>query len=94
MAGLALLDRIDQAIRELHAIRAEVASLLPPGVGNGLDETDDLAPDSLLDTHAASARFGYSRDSIARWAREGAGIKQGGRWLVSIPRLQRRLNGK
>ena len=60
MPGPALLDRIDQAIRELHAIRAEVVALLPAASGNGLDfdVPDDLADANLLDTCAASSRYG------------------------------------
>jgi len=37
MTGPDLLDRIDAAILELHAIRAEVVALLPAPAGNGLD---------------------------------------------------------
>ena len=56
---------------------------------------DDLAPEQLLDTTAAQERFGYPQDTIRKWCRtEGLGVMQGGRWLVSVPRLQRRLNGK
>ena len=65
MPGDALLERIDQAIAELVAIRAEVAALLPAAEGNGLDDADDLAPEHLLDTHAAAARFGFARDTIS-----------------------------
>ena len=57
---------------------------------------DDLADGSLLDATAAAERFGYDRHTLARWCRtEGLGIRQGGRWWVSVPRLQARLaNGK
>ena len=43
-----ILARIDRAIRELEAIRAEVVASMPAPVaeGNGLD-VDDFAPDSL-----------------------------------------------
>jgi hypothetical protein len=55
---------------------------------------DDLAPEHLLDTHSASARFNYPRNTLAKWCRdEGLGVRRGGRWLISVPKLQRRLNG-
>jgi hypothetical protein len=67
---------------------------VPAPDGNGLDAAD-LADGNLLDTHAAQERFGYPRNTLARWCRiEGLGVRRGGRWLVSVPRLQRRLNGK
>jgi hypothetical protein len=78
------------ALAELQAIRAEVATagtIVPPD--NGLVDADDL-----LDTTSAAARFGFPRDTIAKWCREeNLGVRRGGRWLVSIPRLQKRLNG-
>ena len=92
MTGPDLLERIDRAIAELEALRAELMAALP-AEGNGADADDDLAPERLLDTTSASARFGYPRDTIAKWCREGCGVKRGGRWLVSTPRLRRRLNG-
>jgi hypothetical protein len=91
-----LLARLDAALAELRAIRDElVASMPPPAAeGNGLD-ANDLEPDNLLDTTSAQERFGHPRNTIAKWCRtEGLGVRRGGRWLVSVPRLQRHLNGK
>ena len=93
-----ILARLDAIMSELAELRAEVAALIPPAEGNGLDAAD-LAPEHLLDTHAAAARFGIPADCLRRWARETRntpdeiGMRKGGRWLVSIPRLQRRING-
>src|SRR5262245_38416078 len=91
-----LLQRLDRIMAELAELRAElVAVSLPASAaeGNGLD-VDDLADTNLLDTTSAQERFGYDRHTLARWCRmEGLGVRRGGRWLVSIPRLQRRLNG-
>jgi len=104
------ISRLQAELAEQVAeLRAEVAALehmnsdictnLAASEGNCRSRVkvcapDDFAPEHLIDTTSAAARFGYSREHIARWAREGCGIKQGGRWLVSVPRLQRRLNGK
>lgn len=94
MPGPDLLERIDRVIAELQAIRAEVAATLPaPVPADGLD-ADDLAPEHLLDTTSAVERFNYPRQTIARWCRtEGVGIRKGGRWMVSVPRLRARVNG-
>jgi hypothetical protein len=86
-AGEALLIKLDEFAAELARFRSEIVAQLPPTEGNGADDADDLSPDNLLDTHSAAERFGWPRDSVARWCREGAGIKQGGRWLASIPRM-------
>jgi hypothetical protein len=99
-----LLRRLDMALQhqeaalaELRAVRDEVSASLPAPAevgGTIVPPADDLADGNLLDTHAASARFNYPTNTLAKWARtEGLGVKRGGRWLVSIPRLQRRLNG-
>jgi hypothetical protein len=78
-----ILARLDAIMAELAELRAEVVASLPAPEGNGLD-VDDLAPENLLDTHAASARFGFPRDTIAKWCREEClGVKVGGRWLAS-----------
>lgn len=92
-----IVARLDAAIAELVELRAEVARDHHPPiiVARHDNDADDLSPDSLLDTHAAQERFGYPSDTIRKWCRtEGLGVMQGGRWLVSVPRLQRRINGK
>lgn len=85
----ALLDRIDMAIRELYAIRAEVAALLPAEV-NG---TDDLAEHNLISVQAASERWCIPPDTLRHKLREDGdlGVKRGNVWLVSAPRFARRL---
>jgi hypothetical protein len=102
MAGpAALLARLDAAIAELQAIRAELAGFdaLNPPAAKGMDSVhtladDDLSPEHLLDTTSAQERFGHPRNTLAKWCREeGLGVRRGGRWLISIPRLQRHLNG-
>jgi hypothetical protein len=92
--GRDLIERIDAAIRELQVVRAELASQLPAVAADRADGVDDLAPENLLDTCAAQERFGFPADTIRKWCRtEGLGVMRGGRWLVSTPRLRRRLNG-
>ena len=94
MSAPDLLERIDRIAAELAELRAEVAGLFH-GVPNLPDDADDLAADNLIDTHSAQERFGFPRNTLAKWCRtEDLGVLQGGRWLISIPRLRRRLNGK
>jgi hypothetical protein len=88
-----LLERIDRCLRELEAIKAAVTASMPARVVPAANNADDFADGSLLDTSSASIRFNYPRDTIALWCRQGDGKKVGGRWMVSIPRLQRRING-
>src|SRR5262245_28381727 len=88
-----LLRRLDLALSGLAALQHELRAFLPAPAaeGNGLD---DLADANLLDVCSASARFGYPPDTLRKWAREeGVGRKVGGRWLVSIEKLQARING-
>jgi hypothetical protein len=92
MPGAALLEKLDAAIAALIELRAELADVLK---SEEISDTDNLAPEHLLDTTSASQRFNFPRDTLAKWCREeGLGVRQGGRWLVSIPKLQRRINGK
>ena len=95
---IALLEQLEglaaEQARVIADLRAELAAQMPPA-GNGLDpDMDDFAEGNLIDTTSAEARFGHPRNSIALWARQGCGVKRGGRWLVSVPRLRRHLNGK
>jgi hypothetical protein len=97
MAGPDLLERIDRIMAELAELRAAVAgagasagTIVPPFECGG----DDLADGNLIDTHAASARFGHPADSIRKWCREeNIGVRRGGRWLVDPRKLRARING-
>jgi hypothetical protein len=86
------LARLDQILAAVAELRDEVAASSSPAA-NGAGEGDDFADGSLLDTNSASIRFNFPRDTIALWCRQGDGKKVGGRWMVSIPRLQKRVNG-
>jgi hypothetical protein len=85
----ALLARLDAIMAELAALRAAVAG------ANTLHNVDgiDTPADNLIDTTSAAARFGYSRDSIIRWCRQGCGRKVGGRWLADPHKLWAHING-
>jgi len=103
-----LITRIDRAIAELQAIRAEVVASMPHGmprsdsgeaVGevsgrDGLDADSDFRPESLIE-HSGGARFNRPADSL-RWAcrKQACGVNIAARWMVSAPRLARYLNGK
>jgi hypothetical protein len=100
MAG-DLLARIDRAIAELVELRGELAGFdaLNPSAAKGMDTVhtladDDLSPEHLLEVSTAVSRFNRPPDSI-RWMcrKQNCGVKRGGRWLASAPRLSRYLNG-
>jgi hypothetical protein len=96
MSARALLERIDRIIVELEALRGDVLRLsedAPQEPAADAGESDDFAPCHLLDTWAASSRFGHPQDTVRKWCRQGDGKRVGGRWMVSVPRVQRRLNG-
>lgn len=94
-ASGSILARIDAAIAELHAVRDEVAALLPASEGDGFDEADDFAPEQMIEITTAVERFNRPADSLRYLCRkENCGRKIGGRWLASVPRLRRRLNGE
>jgi hypothetical protein len=45
----------------IEPLGSKVAALMARAAANGLDAADDLARENLLDTHAASSRFGFPR---------------------------------
>ena len=91
---------IDRILGELLELRAALAEQAADGKncaadGKNCNEDSDFAEANLLDTTSAEQRFGHPRNTLAKWARqEGIGVRRGGRWLVSVPRLRRHLNGK
>jgi hypothetical protein len=96
LEAAAILERIDRCIRELEAIRSELVASMPAPASNGTDGADDFAPYRQIDAASAAQRFGLAQDRLRSWARETQGteqavaIRQGGRWVFSICRLQRR----
>ena len=96
-AGAALLARVDAALNELAEVRRQVAALMPPPEGNGLDadyDDADFRPHLMLWPSEAAARFGFAVDTVRYLCRvEKLGRKYGHRWRASIPRFQRYVNG-
>jgi hypothetical protein len=84
-AVVVLLERIDRALSR------DVESM-PPVAAEAAE--DDLAPEHLLEISTAVERFNRPADTIRYWCRrEGCGVKVGGRWMASVRRIERRLNG-
>jgi len=91
----AIREWISRIRRDLDGLEAALASN-PKPPSNGADDFSDF---NLLDSCSASARYTCPQDQLRRWCRESAnsesaiGIRRGGRWLISIPRLRAKLNG-
>jgi hypothetical protein len=93
-----LLLRLDQVLAEVVQLRGELAAYLTSapaadGVQVRLDAADDLLPEHLIEISTAVERFNRPVDTIRFWCRQDGGVKRGGRWLVSVPRIVRYLNG-
>jgi hypothetical protein len=89
-----IAERLDRVIAELEGLRRDLRCLAedaPPPADT--DTPADLLDQHLVDTATVSERFGVPADMARRWCREGAGVKRGGRWLASVPRFRRRLDG-
>jgi hypothetical protein len=90
-AAADILARLDTILRELLKLRAEVVATMPAEVDNG---ADDFADGSLIEISTAVNFFNRPADTVRYWCRQGDGKKIGGRWMASVPRIQRRLNGE
>jgi hypothetical protein len=96
-----LIVRLDAAIAELAEVRRQLAEMLPAPAADekgtitiGTLAADDLSDEHLIEVSTAVERFNRPADTIRFWCRrEGCGKKVGGRWLASVPRIERRLNG-
>lgn len=88
-----LLAKIDGFAAELARFRAEIAALIPPTEGNGLDADSDFAEHNLASVQAASERWHVPQDTLRHWCRheQGLGIRSGNVWRISAPALRRRL---
>ncbi|MBB2698997.1 UNVERIFIED_ORG: hypothetical protein GGI66_003674 [Rhizobium esperanzae] len=57
-----------------------------------LEAADDFAEANMVELPIVAHRFGIAKDKLRRWCRDyGIGVLQGGRWMVSIPRIRRHL---
>lgn len=84
-----LQEALADAERTVEKLRAALAALGPDPVD---DTSADFDESSLMDSGEAAQRFEVDKKRITSWCRDkGIGVKQGGRWLVSIPRLRRHL---
>jgi hypothetical protein len=92
-----IVARLDELLRQVAALRDEVAASVPPAAGNGLDAGDDFAEHHLIDPASGQTRFSVPQDTLRKWARESEGTEQaigfrrGSRWLLSIPKVRKRI---
>lgn len=83
---------IDEAMATLQRLRERVAREMEPEPDTGDPVGDE---DDLVDTWTASTRFNLPVDSIRWLARnKGMGVKERGRWLVSVKALRRYLDSR
>ena len=91
------IAKLDAILAQLTELRAELLTEHVPNFSALSDEAtdvDDFNELNLIEVTAAAERFAYPANTIRHWCRNGGdGVRRGGRWLVSIPRVQRRLNG-
>ncbi len=96
--------RIDRIVEGMRRLRDEIERLIEDvaGSANALaeqpsadasDPADDFAAHNMIDTWAAAARFDYPQDTVRKWCRQGCGRRVGGRWMVSIAKVRRRIDG-
>lgn len=94
-----IVQRIDEAIAALVALRAELADHggqdalrdACGGVAGALNGVE--APEDWLEISTAAARFNRPQDTIRLWCRQGAGVKRGGRWLANPRAISRFCQG-
>lgn len=84
----AILERIDQIMRELLELRDAVSRGAEAADGKGTsivcNPGDDFTPEHLIEISTAVDRFNRPADTIRYWCRnEACGIKRGGRLIAS-----------
>ena len=98
MRAVAIIDQIVALLGELRAeLQVDSAHAPNPPPARHSDEAandGDFNEHNLIEVTGAVERFCFPANTIRFWCRKnGDGVRRGGRWLVSIPRVQRRLNG-
>jgi hypothetical protein len=91
----AILRRLDELLRQVSALRDEVAASAPPAAVNGAgsEGADDFAEYNMASVQAASERWNVPQDTLRHWCRheQGLGVRSGNVWRISVPALRRRL---
>ena len=86
---IALLEHIEGLAAEQARALAELRAAIAEAAEQGPE--DDFSEPHLLEISTASARFNRPPDTLRLYCRQGDGRKIGGRWLISAPKLRRRL---
>jgi len=93
--ALALLARIKADLAELEARLA--GEVEPAQESGGAGEDDPFAGEEMLATGEAAQRFGISKEAVQKAVQRSQkterplGTKRGGRWEVSVVRMQERM---
>lgn len=79
---------------EIATIRATLTAMVEhlANLEDALEREASSRPEDWVSTDEAAERFGLSSDTIRYFCRgKGCGRREGGRWLVNLPALQRYL---
>jgi hypothetical protein len=100
-AALAIDDvQLDVTIATLEATLVQLRALREARATPAIDEPvalpeagpEAFRDEDLIEVHAAGKRFRMAEDTIRYWCRMyGVGIRRGGRWRVSVSKMQARL---
>ncbi|MFC3323322.1 hypothetical protein [Mesorhizobium cantuariense] len=96
-AAQAAIDFIEQELFTAETNVARLRAMLAKMREHDDQPVDDFAGESMLEVAAAALRFGMDENTIRLWARSyGCGKKPvgAGRWLVSVQRVQERINAR
>lgn len=91
----ALLARLDRALDEIFAVRAELANVAAPPSEDAGDPADDWLPKNLLEPSTVAERLGIHPATVRRYIGSpyNCGKRRSpGRYWVSLPKLKRLLD--
>ncbi|PSJ57388.1 hypothetical protein [Pseudaminobacter soli (ex Li et al. 2025)] len=84
------LVQVEVHVAQLEAQRAALAG--PPYTRPSSEAVQPREETDLIELHIAAQRFGMASDTLRFWCRTyKIGVKRGGRWWVSIRKMQARL---
>jgi hypothetical protein len=90
-ATIATLEATLVQLRAMREVRAKPA-VDDPAVPR-LGRPGALPVNDWIELGEAAKRFGTRKDTLRNWCRvHGVGFKDGGRWLVSIRKVQERID--